>query len=303
VITPNARRAIFDTIRLEEIQWWGGLDEIEFLSRLYTLEALPSHDPRYPSALGDIHTHRVSFDDWEDDWVFGDARFQLIDGPDEVLLRFLAQMVHPVIRPDAAQAGRYVEFFNEHLRPCGVELAEVSRIAGRPVYATRETSPFDNAGLDAASAIRPAVGTEYIGQQITRMQSAIRTDPELAIGTAKELVEAVAKAIADERHVAYLSSADLPQLVRLVARELRVTREDIPDDRPEAETIRQLLSNLATVSDRLAALRNRYGTGHADPSRTLLTPRHARLAVGAASTLAVFLWDTHCERRAEMPSA
>ncbi|HZZ30473.1 MAG TPA: abortive infection family protein [Phenylobacterium sp.] len=41
-------------------------------------------------------------------------------------------------------------------------------------------------------------------------------------------------------------------------------------------------------------MRNFYGSGHGQDGRARgLTPRHARLAVGAASTLALFLFDTH----------
>jgi hypothetical protein len=54
---------------------------------------------------------------------------------------------------------------------------------------------------------------------------------------------------------------------------------------------------LATVSQSLAELRNLYGTGHGKGGRTKgLSPRHAKLAVGAAATLAVFLFETHKER-------
>ncbi|MGN9761059.1 hypothetical protein [Streptomyces sp. SD31] len=40
--------------------------------------------------------HRVNNpSDLPDDWVFGDPRFQLLGGPDEVLLASLARLVHP----------------------------------------------------------------------------------------------------------------------------------------------------------------------------------------------------------------
>ncbi len=61
-----------------------------------------------------------------------------------------------------------------------------------------------------------------------------------------------------------------------------------------AETIKRLLSNLATITQGVSELRNRYGTGHGKAAGSkVLGPRHAKLAVGAASTLAVFLVETH----------
>ena len=52
-----------------------------------------------------------------------------------------------------------------------------------------------------------------------------------------------------------------------------------------AETIKRLLSNLATITQGIAELRNKYGTGHGKVAKTKgLSPRHAKLAVGAASS-------------------
>jgi hypothetical protein len=65
-ISEITRRDIFDAIRIEEICWWGRLEETEFLSRLYDLSQMPSTDSRYTDASGDIWKHRVANDDWED---------------------------------------------------------------------------------------------------------------------------------------------------------------------------------------------------------------------------------------------
>ena len=41
-----------------------------------------------------------------------------------------------------------------------------------------------------------------------------------------------------------------------------------------------------------------YGTGHGkDGNSAGLRPRHARLAAGAATTLAMFLFETHTETK------
>lgn len=57
-----------------------------------------------------------------------------------------------------------------------------------------------------------------------------------------------------------------------------------------------MLSNLGTIIQGSAELRNAYGTGHGkskSQAKSGLTPRHARLAVCAAATLGVFLFETH----------
>jgi hypothetical protein len=133
-ITPVTRRDIFDLLRAEEGPWWGRLDETEFLLRLYDLDALPSTDSRHATAGEDIVRHRVANFDWDDDWVFSDQRFQLADGPDQVLLDFLVLMAHPLVQPNTEQAARLVVALNVLLAPDGWELRTGSFMSGRPVY-------------------------------------------------------------------------------------------------------------------------------------------------------------------------
>lgn len=297
-ITEVTRRAIIDELILQNVRWEGRLEEPDFLARIYPMKSLPSYDGRYDSAYGDVWQHRVNNHDWDDDWVFTDDRFELLDGPDDVFLRFLAETVHPVVRPDEAAAKALVDSYNTHLRRDGFELHAASEISGHAVYGAR--SILQTASAVAQLRARTKVDASYLSQQITRMEAAILSDPELAIGTAKELVETVAKTILQEAGQAAGPKDDLPKVVRAAAQALELDRDSVPDAARAAETIRRLLSNLATISNGLAELRNAYGTGHGRPAGSSgIKPRHARLAVGAAATLATFLLETH-EARSEV---
>ena len=129
------------------------------------------------------------------------------------------------------------------------------------------------------------------------MEAAVANDPALAIGTAKELVETCCKTILQARRIQFGKSADLPELVKLTIKGLELTPDDIPDKATAADTMKRLLSNLATITKGVSELRNHYGTGHGKTAGSKgLGPRHAKLAVGAASTLAVFLAETHNEK-------
>jgi hypothetical protein len=139
-ISPVTRRDVFDLLRAEKGPWWGRLSETGFLEQLYDLDALPSTDPRHVTAAEDIARHRVANFDWDDDWVFDDPRFQLADGPDQVLLAFLAQMAHPLVQPDTEQALRLVTQLNRLLGPDGWELRTGGFVSGRPVYAPGRTA-------------------------------------------------------------------------------------------------------------------------------------------------------------------
>lgn len=79
-----------------KIPYYGRIDEISFLSRIYDLEKMPSKDSRYRNALGDISCH-LRFGDYDDDcWFFSDDRFNLRHGDgDEPLLKFLCEMLQP----------------------------------------------------------------------------------------------------------------------------------------------------------------------------------------------------------------
>lgn len=134
-------------------------------------------------------------------------------------------------------------------------------------------------------------------RQVERMQRAVEDDPGLAIGTAKELLETTCKTILEEREVAFGDNEDLSKLVKDTRKALGLVPESIPHAAKGADVIRRMLSNLGTVAQGIAELRNLYGTGHGKGGRSRgLTSRHARLAAGAASTLAIFLLETHQER-------
>ena len=296
-ISQVTRRDIFDAIRIEGVNWAGRLEEPEFLGRLFDLSSLPSTDGRFRNAAGDIFQHRINNYDWDDDWVFKDGRFDLLDGDDEILLRFLCETIHPVVRPDATEAERLCQLYNEFLKNDGFQLVEKTRMSGKPVFVGRYIGLTETPGISVAREVLSGTDAGYVTQQITRMEAAVQNDPGLAIGTAKELVETCCKTILTERGVDVPKAADLPQLVKATSRELELTPGDIPEKAKAADTIKRLLSNLATITQGISELRNQYGTGHGKESNARgLTPRHAKLAVGAASTLAVFLAETHHDR-------
>lgn len=297
-ISHVTRRDVIDAIQIERVNWAGRMEEPEFLARLYDLTSLPSRDHRYRDAAGDIWQHRVRNFDWEDDWVFYDSRFDLLHGDDQLFLRFLCETVHPVVRPDVTEAERLVQLYNSYLEKDGFELAEKTRLSGKPVFIGRHVGTTSTPGIEAARSSLARADAGYVTQQITRMEAAVEGDPDLAIGTAKELVETCCKTILHARNVDVPKKTDLPKLVKLTTRELDLTPDDIPSQAKAADTIKRLLSNLASIAQGIAELRNYYGTGHGKEATSRgLSPRHARLAVGAAATLAVFLTETHRTRQ------
>ena len=136
----------------------------------------------------------------------------------------------------------------------------------------------------------------HLAEQIWRLEASVESDPSLAIGTAKELIETCCKTILAERGKPVAGILDISTLTKMTLKELKLVPEGIPDAARGADVIRRLLSNLGTIGNSLAELRGLYGTGHGKHgSATGLGSRHAKLAVGAAATLAMFLFETHKE--------
>jgi len=148
--------------------------------------------------------------------------------------------------------------------------------------------------------IRDAISTvdaPELARQLSRLREAVDEDPALAIGTAKEMLETTCKTILDREWVDYDETWDLPKLLKVTLKELKLLPENIPNATRGAETIKRLLSSLGQIGYGLAELRNFYGSGHGRSGRAKgLPPRHARLAIGAVVTLMQFLFDTYNER-------
>lgn len=138
--------------------------------------------------------------------------------------------------------------------------------------------------------------TKYLSDQIRRMDLSIESDPALAIGTAKELVETCCHTIMNERGKPVQGTPDMPAIIKATLKELQLVPDMVSEHTKGSEVIKRLTSNMASVLQGLTELRNLYGTGHGKDGKTQsLSPRHAKLAVGAATTLARFLFETHKE--------
>jgi hypothetical protein len=124
-------------------------------------------------------------------------------------------------------------------------------------------------------------------------------DPAGAITAARTLLETVCKHILDDVGTPYADDADLPKLWTAAAQELNLA----PQQQQE-HVFKTILGNCQSVVNNLAALRNRMGDAHGHGRGSVKPqPRHAKLAVNLAGTMAAFLvatlqerasHDTHC---------
>lgn len=115
------------------------------------------------------------------------------------------------------------------------------------------------------------------------------TDPEGAITTARTLLETVCKRVLDELGTPYAEKADLPDLYKMVAKNLNIAPSQHTED-----VFKRILGGCSSVVEGLGTLRNKisdaHGRGNKNPVRPL--PRHAELAVNLAGAMATYIVQT-----------
>lgn len=292
-ITAITRRKLFDSITLSGLDWSGRLEETDFLGRIYDLAELPSTDTRYRDASGDIWQHRVNNPyDWEDDWVFTDSRFGLMHGDDEIVLAFLAEMLHPVVRSDEAEVAVLLKAVNEALARDGFELYACDWVSGHAIYGWRRLDAFHGASPELRLGARPLSDPDVLQEHLNRIRSGLVADPPAAISSCKNLLESLFKIVLDRSEIAYSRSDDIPDLYRKVAELLALNVESVPESARASQTSQRILRTLVTTVNSLSELRNELGIGHGQSTRSAALARHARLALNATVTIAEFVLDT-----------
>lgn len=124
-----------------------------------------------------------------------------------------------------------------------------------------------------------------------RALSSIEADPGGAITSACSTLESVAKSILDGLGKPYPKDQSIQPLVFATLRELTLA----PDQYSEAE-IKRILGGLVNIPAGIGVLRTKYGDAHGRGTQfAQLLPRHARLAVNAASTIGLFLLETYLD--------
>jgi hypothetical protein len=160
------------------------------------------------------------------------------------------------------------------------------------LYDSGTETPIGDLAAFAATGELPE-----LGRQIRRIRATVSTDPEVAIGQAKELLETVMKYILGEHG----ADRDI-DIIKLAKR----TREQLGLNGGSANTYRnRTLSNLTQIVEGITKIRNLVGTGHGRSQAPEPDAANARLVVDSAAALALFFLTLHrqqTDRRFEEPS-
>ncbi|MFE5861702.1 abortive infection family protein [Streptomyces virginiae] len=183
--------------------------------------------------------------------------------------------------PDDEGTPKWLEAIKVRLDRDGYHLNDKGQIS----WATPPVLVRDLSGLSDPSGI--VVELERIRRDLT-------TDPQGAIGAAKQLIEATAKTALRELGVVVEKNRDVPILVAMVHKELRLDATSAPDGPDGSKAIKKILSGAVNIAVGVAELRNQgFGSGHGQASAPSgLGVRHARLTVNAAVTWCELILDT-----------
>lgn len=186
--------------------------------------------------------------------------------------------------------GDYHDNLVRHLERDGFTVYESGRILSGSATSLAEI-PLEELA-DASSII----------EHLERIADSIESDPALAISGAKALIEATTKLVLVELEVDFDEKADVPVLVKAAQKALALHPDTLAPTKPGVDITKRILSNLSQLAIGVAELRNQYGPDHGRTTVVVgLRPRHAHLAVGAASTYCRLLIETLSDRRGASP--
>lgn len=116
------------------------------------------------------------------------------------------------------------------------------------------------------------------------------TDPPTSLTAACAIIESICKVYIEEKALSAPRDASIKPLWATVANDLGFDPSKLEDN-----DLKKILTGLSSIVDGVGALRTHAGSAHGRASlRYKIQPRHARLAIHASHTLAVFIlesWD------------
>lgn len=151
-----------------------------------------------------------------------------------------------------------------------------------------------NSPVEADSrSVLAVVDSEHVQIAWDRAIGRRDSDAEGAITAARSLVETVCKHVLAELNPGDWEGRDLPSLYHEASKALNLA----PSQHSE-EAFKRILGGCTTVVSTLASIRNVIGDAHGKSPVTIRpSPRHARLAVNLAGSMALFLIETlECRR-------
>jgi hypothetical protein len=136
----------------------------------------------------------------------------------------------------------------------------------------------------------PAIDTEF-----NRALSNVNSEPREAVSAACNILESIFKTYISDEHLTMPKKQDLQNVWKVVRADLGFDPSLVQDD-----DLKKVLSGILSIVDGIGAFRTHASSAHGEGRKVYkLKPRHARLAIHSAHTLALFVLETWDENRAK----
>jgi len=127
-----------------------------------------------------------------------------------------------------------------------------------------------------------------IDQEFDRALKSVEFNPRDAVSAASNVLESVCKVYIEDERLEMPAKQDLQAVWGVVRKDL-----GFDPSRTEDQDLRAILSGMISVVQGIGALRTHASSAHGPSRRTYrLEPRHARLAVHSAHTIALFILES-----------
>lgn len=132
-----------------------------------------------------------------------------------------------------------------------------------------------------------------VQHEFDRALEGVESDPASSVTAACALLESVFKCIIEVDELTMPSDESIMPLWKVVRDHLGFNPKSLEDD-----DLKKILQGLASIVDGIGSLRTHAGSAHGRGVKAYrIEPRHARLSIHAASTLATFVLETRLTRK------
>lgn len=134
----------------------------------------------------------------------------------------------------------------------------------------------------------PAIENEF-----NRALSNLNSEPREAVSAACNILESIFKVYITDEHLDMPQKQDLQNVWKVVRGDLGFEVGSIEDD-----DLKKILSGILSVVDGIGAFRTHASSAHGQGRKLYnIKPRHARLAIHSAHTIALFILETWDEKK------
>lgn len=201
------------------------------------------------------------------------------------------QVVHAAIRQPSS-ARKLIDGLLTQLRLKGSFGPDGPNYDPKTVSTAQTAFRRSGWGLSADGTLSPlgqidlvTGGREALDEQLDRLRRST-DDPGQLLGSAKDLLEAIAKFVLEEWGTP--QDADFNHLWFLARDRLGTHPKQVVADGPAADQVRKILGASWTIAEQVNELRNLQGAGHGRTLPTGVTPEIALLVVREACSVAQF---------------